>query len=263
MAGIGEQIIQARKAKGMTQDALAEALNVSRSTISNWETGRRMPNAQMLAKLSKLLDHSFVVGVENVSPPAAETVCAASEPDPAAPEQEPVSTPGRRLWWLAVAAAVLVCLCVALLLYRAHRPTVYTDGEGNRYSPEQFQQLTPREEGKAWLSVETVLRTQHADGMDMWMYEFTFHEMNGVGMTIDRLELDIFVDATVHPRIFSGEGLSELGLESRIEPGGDWSVSGGMPVQEKVKGVGMVLTGTDDTGQQRTFSDFLALKTGD
>ena len=43
MASIGEQIIAARKAKGMTQDALAQALDVSRTTVSNWEIGRRTP----------------------------------------------------------------------------------------------------------------------------------------------------------------------------------------------------------------------------
>ena len=38
MASIGEQIREARKTKGLTQDALAEALNVSRSTVANWES---------------------------------------------------------------------------------------------------------------------------------------------------------------------------------------------------------------------------------
>ena len=59
MASIGQQIIAARKAKGMTQDALAAALNVSRSAISNYETDRRLPDAKMLLTLSKVLNYSF------------------------------------------------------------------------------------------------------------------------------------------------------------------------------------------------------------
>lgn len=46
MASIGEQIVAARKAKGMTQDALAEKMNMSRQGISHWETGRTMPDAE-------------------------------------------------------------------------------------------------------------------------------------------------------------------------------------------------------------------------
>ena len=59
MAGIGEQILTARKAKGLTQDALAETLNVSRSTVANWENGRRIPDGETLLRLSKALEYSF------------------------------------------------------------------------------------------------------------------------------------------------------------------------------------------------------------
>lgn len=35
----GEKINQIRKMAGMTQEELAEKMNVSRQTISKWETG--------------------------------------------------------------------------------------------------------------------------------------------------------------------------------------------------------------------------------
>ncbi len=53
---IGEQIRDARKAKGLTQDALAEAMNVSRQAVSHWETNRTMPDAETLLRLSKVLE---------------------------------------------------------------------------------------------------------------------------------------------------------------------------------------------------------------
>ncbi len=59
MASMGEQIRDARKAKGITQDALAEAMNVSRQAVSHWETNRTMPDAETLVRLSKVLEHSF------------------------------------------------------------------------------------------------------------------------------------------------------------------------------------------------------------
>ena len=49
MANIGEQIHEARKRAGMTQETLARAVNVSRQTISHWEVGRAMPDAEMTA----------------------------------------------------------------------------------------------------------------------------------------------------------------------------------------------------------------------
>lgn len=44
MENIGEKIMQARKTKGMTQDTLAQLVNVSRQTVSHWENGRAMPD---------------------------------------------------------------------------------------------------------------------------------------------------------------------------------------------------------------------------
>lgn len=39
MENIGEKIMRARKKKGMTQDTLAQLVNVSRQTVSHWENG--------------------------------------------------------------------------------------------------------------------------------------------------------------------------------------------------------------------------------
>ena len=60
MNNIGEKIMQARKTKGMTQDTLAQLVNVSRQTVSHWENGRAMPDVATAAQLSKLLDVNFL-----------------------------------------------------------------------------------------------------------------------------------------------------------------------------------------------------------
>ncbi len=36
---VSEKILQLRKAKGLTQEELAEKLNVSRQSVSKWESG--------------------------------------------------------------------------------------------------------------------------------------------------------------------------------------------------------------------------------
>ena len=41
---IGQRIRKYRKAKGLSQEQLAEKLGVSNKTISKWETGKCMPD---------------------------------------------------------------------------------------------------------------------------------------------------------------------------------------------------------------------------
>lgn len=59
-------ILQKRKKKNMTQEQLAEQLNVARQTISKWETGETIPDIDSLKKLAVLLDFSIdnALGVE-------------------------------------------------------------------------------------------------------------------------------------------------------------------------------------------------------
>ena len=48
-----EKIQELRKQKGLTQEELAEALYVSRTAISKWESGRGYPNIDSLKAISK------------------------------------------------------------------------------------------------------------------------------------------------------------------------------------------------------------------
>lgn len=53
-----------RKSHNMTQDELAELLNLSRSAISLYETGRREPDYTVLTKMADIFDVSvdFLLG---------------------------------------------------------------------------------------------------------------------------------------------------------------------------------------------------------
>ena len=51
-----ENIKAIRKAKGLSQGELAKKLNVVRQTISKWELGLSVPDADMLLALSKVLE---------------------------------------------------------------------------------------------------------------------------------------------------------------------------------------------------------------
>ncbi len=52
----GKFLQQLRKEKGFTQEALAEKMNVSRRTVSRWETGNNMPDLDILMEMSDLYE---------------------------------------------------------------------------------------------------------------------------------------------------------------------------------------------------------------
>lgn len=47
-----------RKNKGYSQEELASKLHVTRQTISKWETGQSVPDANLLKQLSVIFDVS-------------------------------------------------------------------------------------------------------------------------------------------------------------------------------------------------------------
>ena len=62
------RLYQLRKQKGLSQEELANRLNVSRQTVSKWEVGDSTPDMEKLIAMSDLFDVSLdklVMGKEN------------------------------------------------------------------------------------------------------------------------------------------------------------------------------------------------------
>ncbi len=59
---LGEKILSLRTARDMSQDDLAEKLEVSRQSVSKWETGQSTPDLDKIIKLADL----FGVGVDEL-----------------------------------------------------------------------------------------------------------------------------------------------------------------------------------------------------
>lgn len=51
-----DKIIKLRKENGLSQEKLAEKLDVSRQAISRWENGTALPDAQNILQISKLFN---------------------------------------------------------------------------------------------------------------------------------------------------------------------------------------------------------------
>ena len=56
---IGSFLKELRKERKLTQEQLAEKLNVSGRTVSRWETGNNMPDISLLLEISELYDVSI------------------------------------------------------------------------------------------------------------------------------------------------------------------------------------------------------------
>ncbi len=52
----GENLKSIRKSKGYTQEELAIKLNVVRQTVSKWEKGLSVPDADILVRIAEVLD---------------------------------------------------------------------------------------------------------------------------------------------------------------------------------------------------------------
>ncbi len=64
----GARLRDARERCGLTQAEVAERLDVSWQTVSNWETGQRTPGADYLLDLAALYGESLVYLLRGVRP---------------------------------------------------------------------------------------------------------------------------------------------------------------------------------------------------
>ena len=106
-----QRLIALRKGKGLTQAQLAEAINVCRQSISDWERGVTKPTQDNLLLLSELYGVSvdYLLG-KDVSP---------SAPAVPVPEQQPqqqTQAPGQRLWIYRAIILILAALLVVMTL---------------------------------------------------------------------------------------------------------------------------------------------------
>ena len=51
---LAEKIIMLRKQKGWSQEGLAEQLDISRQSVSKWESGASIPELDKIVKMSSL-----------------------------------------------------------------------------------------------------------------------------------------------------------------------------------------------------------------
>ena len=113
---LGETIYRLRTEKGMSQGDLAEALSVSRQSVSKWETDGATPDLEKLIKLSELFGISLDTLVKGSEPiPQAEPTHQ-PEPQVIYVERTGNATPPRKVAGYALfgLAIMVVLLCTIL-----------------------------------------------------------------------------------------------------------------------------------------------------
>lgn len=119
-----EKLYELRRAAGLSQEELAERLNVSRQAVSKWENGAAQPELSKLVELSRLYGVSVdeLLSLEEAEKGDAKAASSVEASTPA-PAQETLTAPkkARRQKLLLGAAAVCLALAVGLALYNNHR----------------------------------------------------------------------------------------------------------------------------------------------
>lgn len=118
----GENLKAMRKAKGYTQEELAIKINVVRQTVSKWEKGLSVPDADMLSQIAEVLD-------TKVSVLLGETITEETDKDAVAEqlakisEQLAIKNRRSKAIWKTIGMIVLAIMLLNILavtLFRAN-----------------------------------------------------------------------------------------------------------------------------------------------
>ena len=110
---LGENIVRLRTQKNWSQGDLADALDISRQSVSKWETDASIPELDKLLKLSELFGVTLDELVRGEDAPKAETAAPAAQAVPASFTPQTSSEQEKRH---TIAGTILMCVGAVLLL---------------------------------------------------------------------------------------------------------------------------------------------------
>ncbi|MBR0391710.1 MAG: helix-turn-helix transcriptional regulator [Oscillospiraceae bacterium] len=104
---LSEKLYELRKKSGLSQEQLAEQLDVSRQAVSKWESGKAVPESDTLISISEY----FNVTLDYLM---KEDNSAASEPVAGTKNNQPIKNTGREKRILGMVACIggIICLII-------------------------------------------------------------------------------------------------------------------------------------------------------
>ncbi|MBQ8600891.1 MAG: helix-turn-helix transcriptional regulator [Clostridia bacterium] len=104
---IGQRIYELRTKNNLSQEALAERLEVSRQSVSKWETDAAVPDLDKLIRLSDVFEVSLDELTERKQPPAAANADA----------KNPALTQQKIIGYILLGGGILFALIYNILYY--------------------------------------------------------------------------------------------------------------------------------------------------
>lgn len=136
---LSERLVELRKERNLSQLELAEALNVSRQSISLWERGSTTPSLDKLPLLAEFYDitiDELLYSPEEIPKDALQEI-----------PQQPTRKRSKKTFWLGTAAVVFL-LAIGILIgtqvsdfihkNKEKEPVKMSDLEGIYIPPEEF-----------------------------------------------------------------------------------------------------------------------------
>lgn len=272
MQNFAEQLGAVRKERHITQEQLAQEMNVSRTTISRWEKGIMMPDIDTIKHLSKVLNYNFftVEGLaeEAQTAPEAEEIPAQPEENTAqetAVQQTESTSRKKRFVLPAVLGAVLLCAVLIVCLLTNQKPA---DEPAVTYEPftyEWYQQEQTPVERQAFVSitidedpVPVIRDADFPEGLG-WRFCFKMEEVNGVPFTVEKITYQMFASETrCDTWTYEGEDILMAFGNPNLSNGRVAEWRGGLKYQP-MKGAAIAIEGTDANGNALTFYRFAEL----
>ena len=126
---LADKIHEARKRAGLSQEELADRLDVTRQAVSKWETGKSVPDTENIRRMTVVLAVSadYFLGsgsTEAGGGPEAGTAGAEAAGNPG-PSPDPLGRRLSLLLFLAGVAAIAVCSVVFLIRSLTGESRVY------------------------------------------------------------------------------------------------------------------------------------------
>ena len=121
---IGDKILNLRKARGWSQEELAEQVGVTRQAVSRWESGSAKPDADKIVDICELFGVSADYLLRDKYEGEGSLSCASAELPAPAQQRSPAVTAVQILGILMIVSAI--ALFCALGIMSALNPLLYS-----------------------------------------------------------------------------------------------------------------------------------------
>ena len=247
MTTFAKRITAARKEKKLTQEQVAQAMGVSRQTVSHWENGRVEPTQEQREALCRLLE---------------------------IPADAPQPTPLHRRILAAVALAAFVTILVMAVypIYKSRHAGANPEAaqetpvpQSEKYSWDWFQQPDAQPvEGQAHIELTTAERplmlteSENEEKPYVWSILLFAQETNGVSFTMEKVT-EVYFNNEKLPMQTAEMTANEIEwywYSTRLEAGGMTSYATDRPADGGI-GYGVAVEGKDDNGNELTFKLYI------